>query len=114
GLRISREGRLGSAKTIVMGRADPFFVHHVAEIATPCAKKAAPRGYPPGRSSGRGPASSASGVRWPGVAFREHGVQEVQRVDGGGEARKDDGVDDDLFDFGGCEANVERRGEVDP
>src|SRR5205807_10396384 len=48
------------------------------------------------------------------VAFRKHGVKEVHRVDGGGKARKDDRVDDDLFEFGGCEANVERRSEVDP
>src|SRR5229473_7176641 len=74
-----------------------------------------PRGrYPRGRSSGLEPANSASGGLRSAVAFRKHGVKEVHRVDGRGKARKDNRVDDDLFEFVGCEANVERRGEVDP
>src|SRR5205085_949680 len=61
-----------------------------------------------------GPSESGSAVLCPAVVFRKHGVKEVQRVDGRGKARKDDRVDDDLFDFAGREADVEGRGEVDP
>src|SRR2546423_15610371 len=52
-----------------------------------------------------GPANSPSGVLRSAVTFRKDGVKEIRRVDGGGETRKGNRVDDVLLVFVGCEAN---------